>query len=279
MVGDATPRRESRSPAARLCRQRDPARCPAGHHRRLFRRRPSAAARAVSGNLSGPGHQSEMRALYAAAICVVTPSRAASFSLPVVEATAAQAPAVVSDIPAHRALITDPALRFAPNDADRLATILERLVQDNSYRASVVSAAMARLAAIFRRGGGAQSLVRADTGPAGAAPQMSKPRLAMITPLPPAKSGVADYSAALAKTLAGTRGAHLVHRRECEGQRPAEPQLRPGDQRDRQLHAAYRHLQSCAEMGHAAICHDAQAARPDRGTSAWSMPPTSPAPK
>jgi glycosyltransferase involved in cell wall biosynthesis len=88
-----------------------------------------------------PGQVTEidMRALYAAAICVVTPSRAAGFSLPVIEAAAAQTPAVVSDIAAHRALITDPAMRFAPDDADRLTEILERLVQDKSYRASVVA--------------------------------------------------------------------------------------------------------------------------------------------
>lgn len=104
----------------------------------------SAAAQARLRDLfpaTFPGRirETEMRAFYATAICVVTPSRAAGFSLSVIEAAAAQTPAVVSDIPAHRALITDPALRFAPDDTDRLAAILERLVQDKFYRASVVA--------------------------------------------------------------------------------------------------------------------------------------------
>jgi glycosyltransferase involved in cell wall biosynthesis len=135
----------------------------------------------------------EMRAFYAAANCVVIPSPAAGFSLPVIEAAAAQTPAVVSDIPAHRALITDPALRFAPGDTDRLAAILERLVQDKSYRASVVAqqwpvwqpfSAAAVAAKVWQMLKPARPALHHETKP-----RLDKPRPDRVTP-PLAKSGL-----------------------------------------------------------------------------------------
>ena len=206
-----------------------------------------------------PGRVSEieMRALYAASICVVTSTRAACFSLPVIEAAAAQSPAVVSDIPAHRALVSDPALRFAPDDADRLAAILERLVQDKPYRASVVAQQWPMqqpfsAAAVAGRVWSALTLARP------ALQRRAKPRLAMITPLPPAKSGVADYSAALAKTLADRVALTLF---TAETMKTSAPPRRNFDRMisaigNSTLHAdIYDHALKC---GHATICHDAR---------------------
>jgi glycosyltransferase involved in cell wall biosynthesis len=199
----------------------------------------------------------EMRALYAAAICVVTPSRAASFSLPVVEATAAQAPAVVSDIPAHRALITDPALRFAPDDADRLAAILERLVQDKSYRASV-TAQQWPVWQPFSGAAVARKVWSALTPARPALRRNVRPRIAMLSPLPPAKSGVADYSAALAKTLAARVALTLFTEENVE----ANAHLSRNFDRvistigNSTLHTGiYNHA---VRWGSAAICHDAR---------------------
>ena len=199
----------------------------------------------------------EMRAFYATAICVVTPSRTAGFSLPVIEAAAAQVPAVVSDIPAHRALISDPALRFAPDDADRLAAILERLVQDNSYRAAVV-AQQWPVWQPFSASAVAGKVWSALKPARPALQRKAKPRLAMITPLPPAKSGVADYSAALAKTLA----AHVALTLFTEENVKTAPPLSRNFDRvisaigNSTLHAGiYDHA---LKGGHAAICHDAR---------------------
>ena len=198
----------------------------------------------------------EMRAFYAAAICVVTPSWAAGFSLPIIEAAAAQTPAVVSDIPAHR-LVSHPALRFAPDDADRLAAILERLVQDRSHRAEVV----AQQWPVWQPLSGAAVARKVWSALTPARPALrrhAKPRLAMLSPLPPAKSGVADYSAALAKTLSAQVALTLFNEKSVQTTAHLSRKF------DRvistignsALHTGiYDHA---VKWGSAAICHDAR---------------------
>jgi glycosyltransferase involved in cell wall biosynthesis len=86
----------------------------------------------------------------------------------------------------------------------------------------------------------------------------AKPRLAMITPLPPTKSGVADYSAALAKTLAAQVELTLF---TDETVKSSAPLSRDFDRvisaiGNSTLHAdIYDHA---LKSGHAAICHDAR---------------------
>jgi glycosyltransferase involved in cell wall biosynthesis len=92
--------------------------------------------------LSMPGHVDlpTLRGYYQQAFCVVTPSRAEGFSLPVVEAMAAGVPSIASDIPPLAALVTDAALRFAPDDSAALAAILARIVSGSADRAGIVAA-------------------------------------------------------------------------------------------------------------------------------------------
>ncbi|OYV35799.1 MAG: hypothetical protein B7Z81_08275, partial [Acidocella sp. 20-61-6] len=63
----------------------------------------AARLRAIT-QVSLPGHvaNADLRRLFAQAYCVVTPSYAEGFSLPVIEAMAAHSPAIVSDIPQNR---------------------------------------------------------------------------------------------------------------------------------------------------------------------------------
>ena len=164
---------------------------------------PQTAARfAEITNVQLPGRLSnaDLCRLYAQALCVVTPSRAEGFSLPVIEAMAAQTPSIVSDIPAHRALVPDPTLRFAPNDAPALTAILEKLATAPEYRHQIIAAQ----SQIWQGFTPTAVAARLWTNLALKKPAImrAKPRLAMLTPLPPTKSGIADYSAALATALA-----------------------------------------------------------------------------
>ncbi|MDE8344760.1 MAG: glycosyltransferase [Acidocella sp.] len=150
--------------------------------------------------LPGRLDEAAMRSAYEGALCVVVPSRAEGFSLPVIEAMAAQAPAIVSDIPAHRALIPDPAHRFAPDDIPALTAILERLVTQPETCREIAAAQGAMLDNFTPKAVAAKIWTRLVPATPGILRRV-KPRIALLSPLPPARSGVADYSAACAAAL------------------------------------------------------------------------------
>ena len=161
----------------------------------------AARLRAIT-ELQLPGRlpDSEMRALYAEAICVVIPSRAEGFSIPVIEAAAARTPAIVSDIPAHQALIPDASCRFAPDNAQSLTAILEAIVTSPPRRAAII-ADQSGLHETYTATAVGARVWNALAPPRFAINRAAKPRLAFLTPMPPQKSGIADYSAALAQAL------------------------------------------------------------------------------
>lgn len=164
--------------------------------------------------VEAPGRvgDADLARLYADALCVAVPSRAEGFSLPVIEAMAAGAPVVASRIPAHVELIDDPALLFAPDDDEALAPLLDRAL-DPLWRGAVRAAQAPtwpafRAEAVAGRFWGAVA-ARLDRRSVPAAPRGARPRLALLTPLPPDRSGVADYSAAMCAELGRRVHLHL----------------------------------------------------------------------
>lgn len=163
-----------------------------------------AAPLAPARNLVLPGRvtETQLRDFYAQALCVVVPSRAEGFSLPVIEAMAAQKPVFCSDIPAHRALVPDAALRFAPDDSGALQTLLERAATDAHWRRQLVAAQAGVAQQFTARAVAARIWDENNWGKLPARPGLRRrPRLALISPMPPVKSGCADYSAACAREL------------------------------------------------------------------------------
>ncbi len=77
--------------------------------------------------------------LYAGATVVVNPSLAEGFGLPAVEAAACGAPALLSDLPAHRETLGDAAIFFPPRDMATLSRELARLLGDPELRHLVAS--------------------------------------------------------------------------------------------------------------------------------------------
>ncbi len=161
------------------------------------------AAGGDPGLVHAPGHVDEgaLDRLYRDALLVVAPSRAEGFSLPVIEAMASAVPVLASRIPAHRELLL-PSHVFDPGDADALAALLDGHVE---WR----GAALEAQAAVWPRFRAQDVAGRFWTRvaallPGAAAPAMlrgARPRLAMLTPMPPDRSGIADYSAALCPAL------------------------------------------------------------------------------
>ncbi|WP_210170561.1 glycosyltransferase [Aurantimonas manganoxydans] len=150
----------------------------------------------------------KLSAIYRNAVCAIVAARMEGFSIPIVEAMAANVPVIASRIPAHRELIDRDALMFDPQDDEAAGALLEKLVYNGWYRHEVVreqSTGWSRfraekIASEFW----AQIAFLLTKRDASARPNILKgarPRVAFMTPLPPDPSGVADYSAATLKEL------------------------------------------------------------------------------
>ncbi|MGH7101460.1 MAG: glycosyltransferase [Acetobacteraceae bacterium] len=168
---------------------------------------------------AGPADDPTLAGLYREALAVVVPSRAEGFSLPVIEGMAAGAPALASAIPAHAELIPDPALLFPPDDVSALRALLERVHHEPAFAAAIV-AEQATVWPRFRAERVAERFWQAAAAEAAgsasaelpARPRVlrgRRPRLALLTPLPPDRSGVADYSAASLAELGSRVELHL----------------------------------------------------------------------
>ncbi|HEX7388518.1 MAG TPA: glycosyltransferase [Acidiphilium sp.] len=140
---------------------------------------------------------------------VIAPSRAEGFSLPVIEAMAQGTPVLAADEPAQAELVADPSDRFAPDDAATLGRRARALLADPEEWAR----AQVRQSGVWHRFT-AEAVAARFWAPIGAladdfakvgAPAVlrgAKPRIAFLSPLPPARSGCADHSAALLAELA-----------------------------------------------------------------------------
>ena len=190
-----------------------------------------AAAAALGGDpglIEAPGHVDEqtLLSLYASARCVVAPSRAEGFSLPVVEAMASGVPALGSDIPAHRELL-DAGL-FGPDDDLALAALLARTL-DPAWRAETLARQAKvwprfRATAVARRFWAGVARLHPRAAPSAPA---ARPRVALLTPLPPARSGVADYSAVTCAELGRRVELHVFTPSENAPKPPGAASVSP----------------------------------------------------
>jgi glycosyltransferase involved in cell wall biosynthesis len=172
----------------------------------------------------------ELAEMYASAIVLVCASRDEGFSIPVTEGMAAGVVCVASDIAAHRELVDDPRLRFAPDDPAALSALLERVVGDTGLRQAVIARQDAiwprfRMAEVGRRFWEPVLAHVATRAPA--ILRGLRPSVAMLAPLPPARSGVADYTAATCGEIGKLVDLHLFTETEDAARVPGAATQRP----------------------------------------------------
>lgn len=159
------------------------------------------------GELRFHGHLTDRQVatLYRGALAVLVPSAGEGFSIPVVEGMAGGAPVVASDIPAHRELVPSPDLLVDVDDVAGFAAALDDVLGDGVLAKKVVAAqnevwprytpeVQARI--VWQRFFQSySSFAGVDGCSAPAVLRGAKPKVAFLSPAPPARSGVADYSA------------------------------------------------------------------------------------
>jgi len=145
-------------------------------------------------------------ALYQAATLVVMPSLDEGYGLPVAEAVACDAPVVTSNAGALPEILGMPESTFDPRDVGNMARVVERGLSDDGFRTKLREAGRhaapentweavaARTVAALQRLDG----VRLPRRPRRSERRM---RIAMVGPMPPVISGVADYNARIAAAL------------------------------------------------------------------------------
>jgi glycosyltransferase involved in cell wall biosynthesis len=178
-----------------------------------------AAAGGKPDLLCFPGHvvEQSLVELYQGAACVLCLSRSEGFSIPVIEAAACGAPVVASSIPAHMELLQRSDLLVPPDDDAAVSQLLEQIVTDLAFRDGVV----ARQKEVFKRFQGREVAKRfwspitkraerrSLCPPAVVTRSGRRPQVALLTPLPPDRSGVADYTAASLRELGRLVDLHV----------------------------------------------------------------------
>jgi len=126
--------------------------------------------------LLGRPDDSQLRALYEHAACLVFPSLYEGFGLPAVEAMACRCPVAAADIPALRETCGEAAIFFNPRSSASIAETVLALLDDPARAEAMREAGAARAARFtWRRAADALAAVAAEV-----APVVSQPRLELV---------------------------------------------------------------------------------------------------
>ncbi|MBU2784275.1 glycosyltransferase family 4 protein, partial [Acidithiobacillus ferriphilus] len=166
--------------------------------------------------LTGFVSDSDLLALYNLCTLFVFPSWHEGFGLPVLEAMACGAPAIASDRSSLPEVVGWDEALFDPFDARSIARGIERGLTDAVFRSALRTHGLKQAAKFSWEATAAHTLaamtafharrLAEPAQPPVHLPPSRRPSLAYVSPLPPAQSGIADYSAALLPVLA----AHYV---------------------------------------------------------------------
>jgi glycosyltransferase involved in cell wall biosynthesis len=174
--------------------------------------------------LTGQVSDTALVHLYRSAELVVFPSLYEGYGLPVAEALACGAPVVASGTSSLIELV-EPEATFDPHDTDDLTLAIERGLVDRPFRERLLRwSARTRTTwtEVADRAAEAYRSVAFDRGHTGwrrPAAWRQRPALALVTPWPPATTGVASYSRRLTEALSASVDVDLF----VDGDPPSDP--------------------------------------------------------
>ncbi len=172
----------------------------AGSRRHLERIATAAGLRAGELVLTGYVSDEDLLAAYNAAAAIVFPSLAEGFGLPALEGMACGRPVLASAATSLPEVVGPADALFDPNDEAAIAAALERVLSDRGFADDLAAHGLARSAlfsweTVARRAWDTLETLAAAPRPAAPARLTERPRLAYLSPLPPAHSGIARWSA------------------------------------------------------------------------------------
>jgi glycosyltransferase involved in cell wall biosynthesis len=170
--------------------------------------------------LTGRVGDEQLVRLYRGASLFVFPSLYEGFGLPVAEAIACGCPAVTSNVSSLPEILEHPPATFDPEDVADISRVMERGVSDAGFRSALVEA-VRRRSPLFSWDAVADRTLdaiceRIDSGRWQRSPlppqrRNARPRVALVTPLPPEVGGIASYSARLLPALAEHMDLDVLH--------------------------------------------------------------------
>ena len=159
--------------------------------------------------LTGFVPEDDLLALYNLCSLFVFPSWHEGFGLPALEALRCGAPVIAANTSSLPEVIGWDEALFDPHSDDAMASAMERAMTDTAFRAELISNGKKQSAKFSwdesaRRALNAMERLHTKKSAKCKLNAVSavRPRLAYVSPLPPEKSGIADYSAELLPELA-----------------------------------------------------------------------------
>jgi glycosyltransferase involved in cell wall biosynthesis len=151
-----------------------------------------------------------LRSLYRAAALFVFPSFLEGFGLPVAEAVACDCPTITSDTSSLPEILDWAPSAFDPADPSAIAAVMERGLTDQTFREQLRARGRERTpmhtwAAVAER----SALGVASLAPPHRRTPAPRLRVALVGPLPPTRSGIADYNERLVAELATRCDLHV----------------------------------------------------------------------
>lgn len=177
--------------------------------------------------ITGYVTDAELGALYHACHVFLFASIYEGSGLPILEAMSCGAPVVASNTSTAREILGDLEATFDPYDPDDIAECIARVVGSPSTLESLVERSHRRVVAYTWDAVARRSLEAYESvteGRLSAGRSRRRPRIALVTPWPPERSGIADYNLRLARELGKTADVDVIVDRSLTHYAPPEEQ-------------------------------------------------------